>query len=63
MLDAIGASDGSRGDVIAKMFATKVNNGLLGSFGFNANGDPAGASGAVVAITVYKATDKLETAR
>ena len=32
MLDAIGASDGSRSDVITKMFATKVQNGLLGSF-------------------------------
>ena len=28
---------------------------------FNANGDPEGASGAVVAITIYKATDKLVT--
>ena len=32
MLDAIGASDGSRSDVIKQMFATKVQNGLLGSF-------------------------------
>ncbi len=61
MLDAIGASDGSRSDVISKMFATKVQNGLLGSFSFSENGDPQGGSGAVVAITVYKATDKLET--
>jgi len=61
MLDAIGASDGSRSDVISKMFATKVQNGLLGSFSFSENGDPQGGTGAVVAITVYKATDKLET--
>ena len=61
MLDAIGASDGSRSDVISKMFATKVHNGLLGSFKFSANGDPTAASGAVVAITIYKATDKLVT--
>ena len=61
MLDAIAASDGSRSDVISKMFATKVNNGLLGSFAFSADGDPEGGSGAVVAITIYKATDKLET--
>ena len=61
MLDAIGASDGSRSDVISKMFASDVQNGLLGSFKFNANGDPQEASGAVVAITVYKATDKLVT--
>ena len=43
------------------MFATKVQNGLLGSFKFSANGDPKAASGAVVAITIYKATDKLTT--
>jgi branched-chain amino acid transport system substrate-binding protein len=61
MLNAIGASDGSRSDVISKMFASDVKNGLLGSFKFNANGDPQEASGAVVAITVYKATDKLVT--
>ena len=61
MLDAIAASDGSRSDVISKMFATKVQNGLLGSFSFSENGDPQGGTGAVVAITVYKATDKLET--
>ena len=61
MLNAIGASDGSRSDVISKMFASDVKNGLLGSFKFSANGDPQEASGAVVAITVYKATDKLVT--
>jgi branched-chain amino acid transport system substrate-binding protein len=60
LLDAIAASDGSRADVITKMFASDVQNGLLGSFTFNENGDP-GNVGATVAITVYKATDKLET--
>jgi branched-chain amino acid transport system substrate-binding protein len=64
MLDAIGASDGSRSDVIKQMFATNVQNGLLGSFTFSENGDPQGASGAVVAITVYVAKDnKLATAK
>ena len=61
MLDAIAASDGSRADVIAKLFQTKVNNGYLGSFDINENGDPSGAQGAVVGFTIYKATDKLET--
>ncbi len=61
VLNAIGASDGSRADVIAKMFATQVENGLLGTFGFNENGDPTNASGAVVGFTMYVATDKLET--
>jgi branched-chain amino acid transport system substrate-binding protein len=61
MLDAIAASDGSRADIIAKLFQTKVSNGYLGSFDINENGDPSGAQGAVVGFTVYKATDKLET--
>jgi branched-chain amino acid transport system substrate-binding protein len=61
LLDAIAASDGSRQDVIAKMFQTSVKDGLLGSFDINENGDPSGAEGAVVGFTVYKATDKLTT--
>ena len=61
MLDAIAASDGSRGDVIAKMFEATVEDGYLGSFEINENGDPSGAEGAVVGFTIYKATDKLET--
>jgi len=62
VLDAIAASDGSRADVIAKMFAAEVVDGLLGTFGFNENGDPTNASGAVVGFTMYVATDKLTTA-
>ena len=53
LLDAIAKSDGSRSDVISKVFATKVNNGLIGSFGFNKNGDLAGAKGAAVLFTIY----------
>jgi branched-chain amino acid transport system substrate-binding protein len=63
MLDAIAASDGSRADVIAKMFETKVEDGYLGSFSINENGDPEGAEGAVVGFTIYRATDKLETVK
>ncbi len=54
MLDAIAASDGSRADVIKKLFETKVEDGLIGSFSFDANGDPRNASGAVVGFTMYK---------
>jgi ABC-type branched-subunit amino acid transport system substrate-binding protein len=61
MLDAIAASDGSRGDIIAKLFETEVTDGYLGNFEINENGDPSGAEGAVVGFTVYKATDKLTT--
>jgi branched-chain amino acid transport system substrate-binding protein len=61
MLGAIAASDGTRADVITKLFDTKVTDGLLGSFTINENGDPAEASGAVVGFTIYKATDELTT--
>jgi ABC-type branched-subunit amino acid transport system substrate-binding protein len=61
MLDAIAASDGSRADVMAKMFEAEVQDGYLGSFTINENGDPEGAEGAVVGFTIYRATDKLET--
>ena len=61
LLDAIANSDGSRADIIAKMFETEVTDGLLGSFTFNENGDPENAAGAVVGFTMYVATDKLET--
>jgi len=61
MLNAIGESDGTRADVIAKMFQQKINDGYLGTFSINENGDPGGAEGAVVGFTIYKATDKLET--
>jgi DNA-binding SARP family transcriptional activator/ABC-type branched-subunit amino acid transport system substrate-binding protein len=39
MLDAIAHSDGTRDSVLAQLFREKVRNGLLGSFGFDANGD------------------------
>ncbi len=63
MLDAIAASDGSRADVIAKMFEANVTDGFLGTFEINENGDPRGAEGAVVGFTIYKATDQLETVK
>jgi hypothetical protein len=61
MLDAIAASDGTRTDVIAKLFETNVTDGLLGSFAINENGDPTNATGAVVGFTIYKATTELVT--
>jgi hypothetical protein len=38
-----------------------VQDGLIGSFEINENGDPSGGEGAVVGFTVYIGTDKLET--
>jgi branched-chain amino acid transport system substrate-binding protein len=56
VLDAIAAGGVDRAAILAALFATNVTDGVLGSFSFNENGDPAGAEGAVVAISVYRAT-------
>jgi branched-chain amino acid transport system substrate-binding protein len=61
LLDAIEKSDGTRADVIKRVFATKVDNGLIGSFAFNKNGDLTGAKGAAVLFTIYKGTTHLVT--
>ena len=61
LVDAIGKSDGTRSDVISKVYATKVNNGLIGSFSFNKNGDLTGAKGAAVLFTIYTGTNHLQT--
>jgi branched-chain amino acid transport system substrate-binding protein len=53
LLDAIEKSDGSRSSVIDNVFKTKVDNGLIGSFELNKNGDITGAKGAALLFTVY----------
>jgi branched-chain amino acid transport system substrate-binding protein len=59
VLTAIEQSDGTRADVIAKMFAYKNDDSLLGPISFNEQGDIVGQG--AYGITIYKATDKLET--
>jgi branched-chain amino acid transport system substrate-binding protein len=39
LLDAIARSDGTRRSVVDELFRTRVTDGLLGSFGFDARGD------------------------
>jgi branched-chain amino acid transport system substrate-binding protein len=39
LLDAIARSDGTRDSVVEELFRTRVDDGLLGSFRFDANGD------------------------
>lgn len=39
LLDAIARSDGTRASVVQELFRTRVEDGLLGSFGFDRNGD------------------------
>jgi branched-chain amino acid transport system substrate-binding protein len=61
LLNAVGTSDGTRADVLKRVYATKVTNGLIGNFQFNQNGDLSGANGAAVLFTIYKGTTKLNT--
>lgn len=49
VLDAIARSDGTRRSVVAQLFKTHVSNGILGTFGFDRNGDTTAP-----AITVYR---------
>jgi branched-chain amino acid transport system substrate-binding protein len=58
LLDALARSDGSRTGVRRALFATRVSGGLLGSYRFDANGDPVAARGPVVAFTAYRAGDR-----
>lgn len=39
VLDAIAESDGTRNQILARIFATEVRGGILGSFRFDRNGD------------------------
>jgi branched-chain amino acid transport system substrate-binding protein len=40
LLDAISRSDGTRQDVVAKLFETNITDGIVGPMAFNENGDP-----------------------
>jgi branched-chain amino acid transport system substrate-binding protein len=40
LVDAIGRSDGSREDVVAKLFETDISDGIVGAMSFDENGDP-----------------------
>jgi branched-chain amino acid transport system substrate-binding protein len=52
LLDAISRSDGSREDVVSKLFETELPDTVVGDMSFNEEGDPANA-----AETVYEAAD------
>jgi branched-chain amino acid transport system substrate-binding protein len=57
MLDAIARSDGTRAGVMAELFKTNVQDGILGSFTINENGD---TNSNPVTVDVAK-SGKLET--
>jgi ABC-type branched-subunit amino acid transport system substrate-binding protein/DNA-binding beta-propeller fold protein YncE len=49
LLDAIAASDGTRASVTKNLLRTRVRNGILGSFEFDANGDTTAGG-----VTMYR---------
>jgi branched-chain amino acid transport system substrate-binding protein len=51
VLDAIARSDGSRASVLDELKATRVSDGLLGSFRFDRNGDITPATVPILRIT------------
>jgi branched-chain amino acid transport system substrate-binding protein len=60
-MQAIEIAGTDRAGIIEEIFNYSVEDGLVGSFAINENGDPEGGEGAVVGFTVYVGTDKLET--
>ena len=50
-MDAIARSDGTRASVLDELRASRVRNGLLGSFRFDANGDRTPALVPIMRIT------------
>jgi branched-chain amino acid transport system substrate-binding protein len=60
LLGAIERAGNDRAKVAEEIFNTKVENGILGNFEINENGDPALAGGAVVGFTIYRAEEELE---
>jgi branched-chain amino acid transport system substrate-binding protein len=60
VLEAIAKSDYTRAGVIEQLFATEVQDGFLGDFTFNENGDPTLATGAVVGFTIFRGEEQLE---
>jgi ABC-type branched-subunit amino acid transport system substrate-binding protein len=50
MLDAIAGSDGTRAAITRELLGARVNGGLLGTFRFDASGDPT-----VAPITILRA--------
>jgi DNA-binding SARP family transcriptional activator/ABC-type branched-subunit amino acid transport system substrate-binding protein/streptogramin lyase len=51
LLDAIAGSDGSRGSVTAALLDVRVEDGIIGSFAFDANGDVDPATVSMYRIT------------
>jgi branched-chain amino acid transport system substrate-binding protein len=56
LLDAIARSDGTRASVTTKLFATRISNGILGSFWITPTGDTTLNAAAIYRVTGGKVT-------
>ncbi len=56
LMDAIAASDGTRQSVVDSLFKTKVTDGIMGTFGLDANGDTDAGGVTVKQIKAEKQT-------
>lgn len=56
LLDAIGRSDGTRASVTKELFKTRVQDGILGTFSFDRNGDATAG-----AVTIFRVEKGKET--
>jgi branched-chain amino acid transport system substrate-binding protein len=59
LLDAIEEGGDDRAAVIEALFSTKVEEGILGTFEINENGDPTLAEGGIVGFTIYRMEEEL----
>jgi branched-chain amino acid transport system substrate-binding protein len=60
-IQAIEKAGTDRAGIIEEIFNYSVQDGLVGSFEINDNGDPSGGEGAVVGFTIYLGTDTLKS--
>jgi branched-chain amino acid transport system substrate-binding protein len=61
LLDAIARSDGTRRSVVEELFRTRVEGGLLGTFGFDANGDISESPMTIVQIRRGGADNRVQS--
>jgi branched-chain amino acid transport system substrate-binding protein len=60
-LQAIEQAGADRAGIIDAIFNYSVQDGLVGTYEINDNGDPASAEGAVIGFTLYVGTTELKT--
>jgi branched-chain amino acid transport system substrate-binding protein len=59
-LEAIEQAGTDRAGILEAIYNYSVEDGLIGTFEINENGDPSGGEGAVVGFSIFVGTDKLE---